>query len=290
MALIDPHPALKAAVPQSPMVDGWMGDDWFHNGAFRQPSFDYFTGQMAKKNDGDVPYGVGEIYDAYLQAGSAGDFARAYGLDAFAATRKFIEHPAYDSYWQNQAVDRLLGARTLMVPTMLVVGQWDQEDSYGAPAAYRALEPQDKKNDMVSLVVGPWRHSGVNYEARELGQLKLKGDTGLEFRRDYMKPFLDRYLKEGAPATPTPPVLTYATGADKWQVTQAWPGGKPTPVSLRQRWPQLDQAGQRRGYLYLRSSQSRALRAAPDPSARGRCVEAVAGSRPALRRGATGRP
>jgi hypothetical protein len=233
MALIDPHPALKAAVPQSPMVDGWMGDDWFHNGAFRLNSFDYFTGQMARKNDGDVPYGVGDDYDAYLEAGSAGDFARLYGLDAFAVTRKFMEHPSYDSYWQNQAVDKLLAARKLTVPTMLVVGQWDQEDSYGAPAVYRALEPQDANNDMVSLVIGPWRHSGVNYEARELGQLKLKGDTGLQFRRDYMKPFLDRYLRDGAPQTPTPPVLTYATGADLWQVTQKWPVGTPTPLYLQ---------------------------------------------------------
>jgi hypothetical protein len=233
MALVDPNPALKAAVPQSPMVDGWMGDDWFHNGAFRLPSFDYFTGQMARKNDGDVPYGIGDDYDAYLEAGSAGDFARLYGLDAFAVTRKMMEHPSYDSYWQNQAVDKLLGARKLTVPTMLVVGQWDQEDSYGAPAVYRALEPQDANNDMVSLVIGPWRHSGVNYEARELGQLKLKGDTGLQFRRDYMKPFLDRYLKDGAPQTPTPRVLTYETGADQWQVTQKWPVGTPTAVYLQ---------------------------------------------------------
>ncbi|MFD1612085.1 CocE/NonD family hydrolase [Sphingomonas tabacisoli] len=233
MALIDPHPALKAAVPQSPMVDGWMGDDWFHNGAFRLNSFDYFTGQMAKKNDGAIPHGNGDDYTTYLEAGSAGDFARAYGLDAFAVTRKFMEHPAYDSYWQNQAVDKLLAARKLTVPTMLVVGQWDQEDSYGAPAVYRALEPQDKSNDMVSLVIGPWRHSGVNYEARELGPVKLRGDTGLEFRTTVMKPFLDRYLKDGAPQTPTPPTFTYATGIDQWQVRPTWPAGTMKPVYLQ---------------------------------------------------------
>ena len=233
MALIDPHPALKAAVPQSPMVDGWMGDDWFHNGAFRLNSFDYLTRQMAKKNDGDIPRGQGDDYDFFLQAGSAGDYARAYGLDAFAVARKFMEHPAYDSYWQEQAVDKLLAKRTLTVPTMLVVGQWDQEDSYGAPAVYRALEPQDKNNDMVSLAIGPWRHSGVNYEARELGPLKLEGDTGGQFRSRYMKPFLDRYLKDGAAQTPTPPVVTYATGADQWQVTQGWPAGKGKALYLQ---------------------------------------------------------
>ncbi|NNM75573.1 CocE/NonD family hydrolase [Sphingomonas sp. ID1715] len=233
MALIDPHPALKAAVPQSPMVDGWMGDDWFHNGAFRLNSFDYFVGQMAKENGGDLPLGLGDDYDIFLKAGSAGDFARAYGLDAFAVTRKFIEHPAYDPYWQGQAVDKLLAARKLTVPTMLVVGQWDQEDSYGAPAVYRALEPQDKNNELVSLVIGPWRHSGVNYEARELGQVKLEGDTGLQFRRGTMKPFLDRYLKDGAAATATPPVLTYATGANAWEVSDRWPRGTERPLYLQ---------------------------------------------------------
>ena len=169
MALVDPHPALRAAVPQSPMVDGWMGDDWFHNGAFRQPSFDYVIEQTAKSGGGPAPYGSGDDYDAYLAAGSAGDFARIYGIDAFPFARKLMEHPAYDRFWQEQAVDKLLARRKLTVPTMLVVGQWDQEDSYGAPAVYRALEGQDVDNDMLTLVVGPWRHSGVNYEGSTHG-------------------------------------------------------------------------------------------------------------------------
>ena len=233
MALIDPHPALKAAVPQSPMVDGWMGDDWFHNGAFRQNSFDYITAQTAKKGDGPVPYGSGDDYDVYLAAGSAGDFARAYGVDAFPAARKIMEHPAYDSWWQEQAVDKLLAKRKLTVPTMLVVGQWDQEDSYGAPAVYRALEGQDKTNELLSLVIGPWRHSGVNYNGSSLGALDFEGDTGLQFRRDTMKPFLDRYLKDGAPRTKTPPVLTYATGINQWQTTTKWPAGAMKPLYLQ---------------------------------------------------------
>ncbi|HMC92145.1 MAG TPA: CocE/NonD family hydrolase, partial [Allosphingosinicella sp.] len=160
MALIDPHPALKAAVPQSPMVDGWMGDDWFHNGAFRQTNYDYISGQTAKEGGGPVPYGAGDDYTLFLDAGSSGDFARAYGLDAFPFTRKLIEHPAYDRFWQEQALDKLLAKRKLTVPTMLVVGQWDQEDSYGAPAVYRALAPQAAPgSDLLHLVIGPWRHS-----------------------------------------------------------------------------------------------------------------------------------
>ncbi|MCJ2177201.1 CocE/NonD family hydrolase [Novosphingobium album (ex Hu et al. 2023)] len=232
MALIDPHPALKAAVPQSPMVDGWMGDDWFHNGAYRTFGFDYDLGQTVDKGGGAVPKGTGDEYTAYLNAGSAMEYAKAYGLLDLPAVRKVLEHPAYDAWWQGQAVDKLLASRKLTVPTMLVVGQWDQEDSYGAPAVYKALEPQDKANDMVSLVIGPWRHSGVNYEGRELGPLKFEGDTALQFRTRYMKPFFDCHLKTNPPKCQTPPVLTYATGADRWEVSQKWPDGAYTPLYL----------------------------------------------------------
>jgi len=234
MALIDPHPALKAAVPQSPMVDGWKGDDWFHNGAFRQTMLGYVLGQTAKKGGGAVPYGARDEYEVFLEAGSTGDYARRYGLDIFPFARKLMEHPAYDAFWQGQAVDALLAERKLTVPTMLVVGQWDQEDSYGAPAVYKALEPQDRRNDMVSLVIGPWRHSGVNYDGSSLGALKFNGDTGLQFRRDHMKPFLDHYLKsKPSPDYRMPGALTYATGIDAWQVAPKWPMGKATPLYLQ---------------------------------------------------------
>jgi putative CocE/NonD family hydrolase len=234
MALVDPHPALKAAVPQSPMVDGWRGDDWFHNGAFRQPSFDYVMEQTAKEGDGPAPYGSGDDYDAYLSAGSAGDFARRYGIDAFPFARKLMEHPAYDDYWQGQALDRLLAQRKLTVPTMLVVGQWDQEDSYGAPAVYRALAPQvPAGSDLLHLVIGPWRHSGVNYEGRSLGALDFEGDTALHFRREVMKPFLDRYLKDGAASPVTPRAMTYATGDNRWEASDRWPLGTATPIYLQ---------------------------------------------------------
>ena len=233
MATIDPHPALRAVVPMSPMVDGWMGDDWFHNGAFRQNSYDYLPGQMASKDDGDdVASGTGDQYALFLEAGSAGDYARAYGLGAFPVARKFAEHPAYDDYWREQAVDRLLAARPFTVPMMLVVGQWDQEDSYGAAAVYRALKPKDS-DGRLHLVVGPWRHSGVNYDGSSLGPLRFAGDTALQFRRDVMKPFLDQYLKSGAPRVQTPPVLTYDDGRNRWQATASIFDARLTPLYLQ---------------------------------------------------------
>ena len=145
--------------------------------------------------------------------------------------RKFLENPAYTEFWSLQAVDKWLAARPLTVPTMIEVGQWDQEDSYGGPAVYRALEPKDTRNDMVTLVIGPWRHSGANHTAHDLGALTFTGDTAREWRVRYLKPFLDHHLK-GAPDPHTPPVLTYATGVNRWQSSPRWPMGTATPLYL----------------------------------------------------------
>ncbi|GJI92500.1 CocE/NonD family hydrolase [Duganella hordei] len=235
MALVDPHPALKVAVPMSPMVDGWRGDDWFHNGAFRLPNLSYISGQTTAKGSGKpMSTGVYDDYDGVLRGGSTADYARQFGLDQLNFTRKIFEHPAYDSYWQHQALDKILAKRQLKVPTMTVVGYWDQEDIYGAYATYAAVEPQDTANNKNFLVVGPWRHSGVNAEGSGLGVFKFTGDTALEFRRDVMQPFLDQYLKDGAPVADTPPVLFYQTGVNRWQRLQRWPlacaEGCPAPL------------------------------------------------------------
>jgi putative CocE/NonD family hydrolase len=235
MALVDPHPALKVAVPMSPMVDGWLGDDWFHNGAFRLPNLSYISGQTTAKGSGKpMSTGVYDDYDGVLRGGSTADYARQFGLDQLNFTRKIFEHPAYDSYWQHQALDKILAKRQLKVPTMTVVGYWDQEDIYGAYATYAAVEPQDTANNKNFLVVGPWRHSGVNAEGSGLGVFKFTGDTALEFRRDVMQPFLDQYLKDGAPVADTPPVLFYQTGVNRWQRLQRWPlacaEGCPAPL------------------------------------------------------------
>jgi uncharacterized protein len=233
MAEINPHPALKAAVPQSPMVDTWIGDDSFHNGAFRNPTMDYVVEQSTGKAEGGprLAVGAGDDYTRYLEAGSAGDYARHWGIDQYPFMQKLMRNPAYTDFWSLQAVDKWMAARPLRVPTMLVVGQWDQEDSYGAPAVYRALAPKDKAGGLVTLVIGPWRHSGVNHYGYELGALTFTGDTSDEFRVKYMKPFFDHYLK-GTPNPHTPPVLTYATGINRWEESPKWPMGKLTALYL----------------------------------------------------------
>ena len=133
MALINPHPALKVAAPESPMVDGWMGDDWFHYGAFRQPNLDYFTEQMTARGKGSaIPRENYDDYTNFLMMGSAGDFARASGLDQLPFWHKVEENPAYDAFWQGQALDKIMAAVPLKVPVMWEQGLWDQEDMWGA--------------------------------------------------------------------------------------------------------------------------------------------------------------
>jgi len=224
MALVNPHPALKVAAPMSPMVDGWMGDDWFHYGAFRQVNLDYFTDQTSVKGEGDdIVRTSRDDYENFRIAGSAGDFARAGGLDQLPWWRKMSEHPAYDSFWQEQALDKVMGSQPLKVPTMWIQGIWDQEDMWGAIHSYLAVEPKDTDNTKNFLVMGPWRHSGVNYNGSTLGPLRWEGDTGLQFRRDVLKPFFDQYLKDNAPKANTPPVFIYNTGENHWDRFTSWP-------------------------------------------------------------------
>jgi uncharacterized protein len=223
MALLDPHPALKVAAPESPMVDGWMGDDWFHYGAFRQSNFDYTSSQTAKKDSGDsVPRGTYDDYEEFRRAGSAGAYARLHGLDQLPWAMKMMEHPAYDPFWQGQALDKLVARHPSKVPTMWIQGLWDQEDMWGAIHCYMALKAQGQA-DHNYLVMGPWRHSQVNYDGYNLGPLKWNGDTALQFRRDVLKPFFDQYLKTAAPKADTPPVFIYNTGEDHWDRLKNWP-------------------------------------------------------------------
>ncbi len=230
---INPHPALKAAVPQSPMVDGWMGDDWFHNGAFRVGGFDFAVSQSTGKAEAgaSIPIGAGDDYSRYLEAGSMADYARKYNIENIPFVEKLMQNPAYTDFWSGQAVDKWMAAHPLTVPTMLEVGQWDQEDSYGAPAVYRALKDKYEGTGLLHLVIGPWRHSGANHYGYELGDLTFSGDTALQWRTQELKPFLDHFLKDG-PDPHTPTAYTYATGINKWESSPRWPMGAPTPAYL----------------------------------------------------------
>ena len=226
MALIHPHPALKVSVPMNPMVDGWMGDDWFHNGAFRQQNLPYIYEQTATRDNSAKWWSnVHDDYDLYLRAGSAGELAHQHGMEQLPFWKKVLAHPAYDSFWQDQAVDKLLAREPLKVPVMLVHSLWDQEDIYGAIAVYKAIKPKDTSGNMVKLVMGPWHHGQEIEDASALGALKFGSDTGRYFREQVLRPFLAQYLKNQAPKADVAPVTAFETGTNRWERLQRWPSG-----------------------------------------------------------------
>src|SRR6266478_1908041 len=234
MALVNPHPALKVSVPMNPMVDGWMGDDWFHNGAFRQQNMPYIYEQVAtRKNEAKWWTNHFDDYDVYMEAGSAGELGRRRGLEQVGFWRKILDHPSYDAFWRDQAMDRILAAQPLKVPVMLVHSLWDQEDIYGAIAVYKAIKPKDTGNDKVFLVMGPWHHGQEIGDGSTLGALKFNSDTGLYFRREILRPFLDQYLKDGAPKADVAPVSAFETGTNSWRRLPAWPAGCASGCTVR---------------------------------------------------------
>jgi uncharacterized protein len=225
MALIDPHPALKVAVPIAPMVDVWRGDDWFHNGAFRQAyALDYAYWQTATRASTESLWRSGfDDYQTFLNAGSAGSVGHLAGADQLPFWRRLVAHPAYDAYWQAQALDQVLARDPPTVPSMWVDGLWDQEDIYGAVAVYTALHANERSRATAHLVIGPWNHGGSNRDGSTLGAISFNADTALYFRQAVLQPFLDRYLKDGAPNADTPPVLAFETGSNTWHRYESWP-------------------------------------------------------------------
>ncbi|HUI43607.1 MAG TPA: CocE/NonD family hydrolase [Terriglobia bacterium] len=234
MALVNPHPALKVAVPMNPMVDGWMGDDWFHHGALREQMMPYIYEQEATRG-GEAKWWTSNFddYDMYLQAGSAGELGRRRGLEQVGFWRKILQHPGYDAFWQDQAMDKVLANQPLKVPVMLVDSLWDQEDIYGAIAVYKAIKPKDTDNDHVFLVLGPWHHGQEIGDGSTLGALSFGSDTGLYFRQEILRPFLAHYLKDGAPEAGVAPVTAFETGTNTWRRLPSWPAGCASGCTMR---------------------------------------------------------
>jgi uncharacterized protein len=240
MALVNPHPALKVAVPMNPMVDGWIGDDWFHHGAFRQLNVNWIYDQVAtRKGAAKWWRSHNDDYDMFLEAGSAGELGVRRGLDQLGFWNKLLKHPTYDAFWQDQAVDQVLARQPLKTPVMLVHSLWDQEDIYGAPAVYKAIAPLDKADKKVFLVIGPWHHGQMIDDGSSLGAIKFGSDTARYFRRKILAPFLAQYLKDGAPKAGIAPVTAFETGTYQWRRYSTWPPKeadktvKMTPLYLR---------------------------------------------------------
>ena len=240
MAVVNPHPALKVSVPMNPMVDGWMGDDWFHNGAFRQVGIVYIYEQEATRDNSALWWMTNyDDYDMYIRAGSIGELARQRGMEQIGFWKKIEQHPAYDKFWQDQAMDKVLAAQPLKVPMMIVHSLWDQEDIYGGMAVYKALRSKDTANNMLYLVMGPWHHGQEIRKGDHLGPIKFGSDTSAYFRRQILAPFLAHYLRDNAAPLEIAKVNAFETGTNNWRRLSDWPAGcqsgcsiKPTPLNL----------------------------------------------------------
>lgn len=220
---IDPNPAVKAISPQAPMTDVWMGDDFFHYGAFRQSyGYDYALGMESTKTD---QFGTlkEDAYNYFLQAGSFEGAVKMAGVGMLPTWKAFLDHPAYDNYWQKRAVETHLTSVT--VPTLEVGGWWDQEDMWGPQEEYAMLEKHNEPKTMahrVYLAIGPWYHGQWTQTTRYLGVLDFGSATGDYFREQVEAPFFAYYLK-GQPGWNVQNTVTFRTGTDKWERYNQWP-------------------------------------------------------------------
>ena len=230
-AMRDPHPALSAAIPFNPVVDVWKADDWFHWGAFRGAYAFSFIYEMETRTDEFTPYPY-EIQDNYkwmLGQGAAGTGLGARLDDRHEMWARLMESPSYGPYWRDVAADRWFDSPPRLVPALHVHGFWDQEDIYGAPAVYAALERHDKANDLNFFVAGPWYHGQHFADGSRLGALNFDEDTAKRFREDVLARFLRRYLHEDA-VEPPAPVTVFETGTNRWRKFDRWP---PTEKQIR---------------------------------------------------------
>src|SRR5271155_4525247 len=216
---IEAHPAVKAISPQAPMTNIWVGDDFFHNGAFRETyGFDYVQQLEAQKTDVRVQ-NKEDMYDFFLRNVNFAGAAQAAKMKNLPTAKIFLTQPSYTKFWQDMAVEKHL--TKVEVPTLEVGGWWDQEDMWGTQAEYAALEPHDTDHD-VFLVLGPWNHGGWNRRTLSLGAINFGADAGEEYRKTIEAPFFEKYLK-GQPGFELKDTASFRTGVNQWERYDAWP-------------------------------------------------------------------
>ncbi len=234
MAGIDPHPAVKAISPQAPMIDVWIGDDFFHNGAFRQSyGYDYVMGLESTKTEIQVSYGNDrdgkpiDGFDYFLSRGNFAEDVKKSGSKVLLTWKLFLDHPAYDSAWSSRGVEYALNSVT--VPTLTVGGYYDQEDMFGPQEEYAKLEPHDTNHENF-LVLGPWRHDYWSSSSQHLGNLDYGEPIGTEFRRQIEAKFFARYLKDEPkdeskhePGFDLDDTASFQTGSNTWKYYPHFP-------------------------------------------------------------------
>ena len=231
MAGINANPAVKAVSPQAPMTNIWIGDDFFHNGAFRETyGFDYVQQLEGQKTDVRVESSE-DTFDFFLKNGNFAGAAKSAGMSDFPTAKAFLSQPAYTKFWQAMAVEPHL--TKVEVPTLEVGGWWDQEDMWGPQAEYAALEPHDSKHE-VFMVLGPWNHGGWVPTTQHLGVVDFGSATGDTYRKTIEAPFFEKYLKDRT-GFDLKDTASFRTGVDQWKRYDAWPpkvGFKPAKMYL----------------------------------------------------------
>jgi len=221
MGMVNPHPALKAASEQACMGDTWLGDDFFHNGAFRLSyAFEYAPLLETSTENYSFPFDRFDVYDFYLRLGPLANANAKYFHGTIPSWNEFVAHPSYDEFWKRHAV--AYGLKEPTVPNLNVAGWWDQEDFYGPMATYERLEKSDKKN-LNFIVAGPWNHGGWGGgPGKTLGEIPFGSDTGVYFRRNIEAPWFAFWLKDKG-KLPLKEAMMFQTGSDTWTVFDAWP-------------------------------------------------------------------
>ena len=223
MGMLEPHPALKAAVTQASPADMWIGDDFHHNGAFRLSyGFEYAYMMESSKEISDVTAVIDrhDAYEWYLGLGPLSNANAKYFHNRLPTWNDFVNHPNYDAFWKRQGFAPWLNRVT--VPTLNVAGWWDQEDFYGPLKIYELLERHDSANRNF-LVVGPWNHGGWSRsDGQKLGPIDFGSKTSEYYRKNVLARFLAYHLK-GKGTLDLPEALTFRTGANEWVRHDAWP-------------------------------------------------------------------
>jgi putative CocE/NonD family hydrolase len=221
MAMLEPHPALKAVSPQASPADMWMGDDFHHNGAFRLSyGFEYATMMESGKDVQQFRMDAYDTYDWYLRLGSLKTVNDSLLKGRIPTWNDFSRRPNYDAFWQRQAMNGYLTRVT--IPTLNVAGWWDQEDFYGPITIYRELEKHDRRNENF-LVVGPWNHGGwMRGEGRSLGPIQFGQPTGQFFRDSIMGPFFAQHLHQRG-AVRLAEAIVFEAGSNVWRRYESWP-------------------------------------------------------------------
>ncbi len=222
MALLDPHPALKAASEQASPADMFLGDDFHHNGAFRLSyGFEYAALlETSKETNTNFAFDRADTYDWYLKLGALSNVDELYFHGKMPTWNDFVNHPGYDQFWQKQSFAPHIG--TPKVANLNVAGWWDQEDFYGPVKIYELFEENDP-NHLNYLVAGPWNHGGwAHRDGSKLGEISFDSNTSKYFRTRIEAPWFAYWLKDKG-SRDFPEAQVFQTGSNRWEQYDSWP-------------------------------------------------------------------